>query len=43
MEMIAQSGRMLAMDVVDLDPRLEPRIAVEISQFVLSAFGKRIL
>jgi predicted amino acid racemase/arginase family enzyme len=43
MEMIAQSGGMLAIDVVDLDPRLEPRIAAEISHFVLSAFGKRIL
>jgi predicted amino acid racemase/arginase family enzyme len=43
MEMIAQSGRMLAMDVVDLDSGLEPRIAAEITHFVMSAFGKRIL
>ena len=43
MEMIAQSGGLLAMDVVDLDSGLEPRIAAEISHFVLSAFGKRIL
>jgi predicted amino acid racemase/arginase family enzyme len=43
MEMIAQSGRMLAMDVVDLDPGLDPRIVAEISHFVQSAFGKRIL
>ena len=43
MEMIAQSGGMLAMDVVDLDPGLDPRIVAEISHFVQSAFGKRIL
>jgi predicted amino acid racemase/arginase family enzyme len=43
MEMIAQCGGMLAMDVVDLDPGLDPRIVAEISHFVQSAFGKRIL
>lgn len=43
MEMIAQSGRLAAMDMVGLTPDTEPRIWQEAGHFLLSAFGKRIL
>jgi ornithine racemase len=43
MESIAAQGSMLAMDVVDLDAECDPRIASQVTHFILSAFGKRIL
>ncbi len=43
MEMIAQAGRLAAMDLVGLSPETEPRIWQETGHFLLSAFGKRIL
>ena len=43
MEMIAAGGRLLAMDVVGLDPARPARVAAESANFVLSAFGKKIL
>ncbi|HXV24373.1 MAG TPA: alanine racemase [Alphaproteobacteria bacterium] len=43
METIAQTNRLLAMDVVGLAPGGEPRIAAESAHFVLSCFGKAIL
>ena len=43
MEIIAQTNRLLAMDVVGLAPDGEPRVAAETAHFVLSCFGKEIL
>jgi predicted amino acid racemase/arginase family enzyme len=43
MEIIAQTGRLLAMDVVGLAPGGEARILAETAHFVLSCFGKEIL
>jgi predicted amino acid racemase/arginase family enzyme len=43
MEIIAQTGRLLAMDVVGLAPDGEARILAETAHFVLSCFGKEIL
>jgi arginase family enzyme len=43
MEIIAQSTRPLAMDVVGLEPGQDPGVARECAGFVLSCFGKRIL
>lgn len=43
MEAIALSGGMLSMDVSGLGPDTEPRVAAEVVNIVMSAFGKRIL
>ena len=43
MEIIAQTGKLLSMDVVGLAPGGERRIAAETVHFVLSCFGKEIL
>jgi arginase family enzyme len=43
MEAIALSGGMLSMDVSGLAAETEPRVATEAVNFVMSAFGKRIL
>ena len=43
MEIIAQTNRLLAMDVIGLAPGGEPRVATETAHFVLSCFGKEIL
>lgn len=43
MEAIALSGGLLSMDVSGLTSGLEPRIAIDTVNFVMSAFGKRIL
>jgi ornithine racemase len=43
MEIIAQTGKLLAMDVVGLAPDGERRIAAETAHFILSCFGKEIL
>ncbi|MDR7225110.1 alanine racemase [Aminobacter aminovorans] len=43
MEAIALSGGMLSMDVSGLGANTEPRVASEAINFVMSAFGKRIL
>ncbi|TIP86977.1 MAG: alanine racemase, partial [Mesorhizobium sp.] len=43
MEAIALSGGLLSMDVSGLTSGLEPRLATETVNFVMSAFGKRIL
>ncbi|MBT1155790.1 alanine racemase [Aminobacter anthyllidis] len=43
MEAIALSGGMLSMDISGLRADTEPRIAAETVNFVMSAFGKRIL
>jgi arginase family enzyme len=43
MEIIAQTGKLLSMDVVGLAPGGERRIAAETAHFVLSCFGKEIL
>jgi predicted amino acid racemase len=43
MEAIALSGGMLSMDVSGLGAETEPRVVTEAVNFVMSAFGKRIL
>jgi len=43
MEAIALSGGLLSMDVSGLVADLEPRIGTDMVNFVMSAFGKRIL
>lgn len=43
METIALSGGLLSMDVSGLTAEFEPRLATETINFVMSAFGKRIL
>jgi len=43
MEMIAQSGLMKAMDVVGLEPGDPNRVFRKTLEFILSAFGKKIL
>ncbi|TIM60958.1 MAG: alanine racemase, partial [Mesorhizobium sp.] len=43
MEAIALSGGLLSMDISGLTSALEPRLAAETVNFVMSAFGKRIL
>ncbi|RUU49568.1 arginase family protein, partial [Mesorhizobium sp. M7A.T.Ca.TU.009.01.1.1] len=43
MEAIALSGGLLSMDVSGLTADLEPRIGTDAVNFVMSAFGKRIL
>ena len=43
MEAIALSGHLLSMDVSGLTADFEPRLATDTVNFVMSAFGKRIL
>ena len=43
MEAIALSGGLLSMDVSGMTADLEPRIGTDTVNFVMSAFGKRIL
>ena len=43
MEIIAQTGAVMAMDVVGLKPDQEPRVIAEASHFIMSCFGKQIL
>jgi ornithine racemase len=43
MEAIALSGKLLSMDVSGLTAGLKPRIGADLVNFVMSAFGKRIL
>jgi predicted amino acid racemase/arginase family enzyme len=43
MEAIALSGRMTSMDISPVAPDLGERVAAEMVNFVMSAFGKRIL
>ena len=43
MEAIALSGGLLSMDISGLTKDMEPRIGADTVNFVMSAFGKRIL
>jgi predicted amino acid racemase/arginase family enzyme len=43
MEIVAETGALLAMDAVGLDPDAAPRLIGETSNFVMSCFGKKIL
>jgi hypothetical protein len=43
MEAIALSGRMTSMDISPVTAELDARIGHETVNFVMSAFGKRIL
>jgi arginase family enzyme len=43
MEIVAQTGAVMAMDVVGLKPDQEPRVIAEASHFIMSCFGKQIL
>lgn len=43
MEIMAQSGLMYAMDVVGLTLTLETRLTAEVTNFVMSCFGKKIM
>jgi arginase family enzyme len=43
MEAIALSGGLLSMDISGLTKHMEPRIGADTVNFVMSAFGKRIL
>jgi ornithine racemase len=43
MEIIAQTSKLLAMDVAGLTPDRERRVVTETAHFILSCFGKQIL
>ncbi len=43
MEIIAQSGLMSAMDVVGLNPALGTGLTAEVTNFMMSCFGKKIM
>jgi predicted amino acid racemase len=43
MEIVAETGALLAMDAVGLHPDGEPRLIAETANFIMSCFGKKIL